>query len=294
MAISDIKTLRELTGAGFLDCKNALNNSGGDIQKAITWLKEKGISKASKKSGRIATEGIAKIFISNDKAIICEINAETDFVAKNEEFLQVCDKIGQTILNKEPKDLNEALKMKINNEQTTINDLLIQTIAKIGEKISLRRFQIIKKEQNQIFGFYIHKNQKIATINVLEGGDEVVAKNIAMHIAALNPKYMTMTDVNQQELEKELNFFKQEAIKQGKPEAIAIKIAQGRVEKNLSEVCLLKQEYVKENNVSVEKYLENNQAKLVFAKYYQVGEGIEKKEIDFASEVNSQIKSVNK
>ncbi len=291
MSAQNIKDLRERTGAGFLDCKKAWDATG-DVEKAIVWLKENGIAKAAKKSGRIAADGVINIVKSDKQALICEINSETDFVARNEKFLKLVDEISETLLKNDVNDPKEAVKLKL--KDSSIEESLIQMTSIIGEKISLRRFEKITKNDGQHFGVYIHHNKKVGTLTIIEGGNEEVAKNVAMHANALNPQYLSIEEMEKKEIDQKLKTLQDEAIKQGKPENIAIKIAQGRLNKELSEICLVKQEYVKGDGESVEKYLKTNNAKLINAIRFAVGEGIEKKVVDFATEVNSQIKASQK
>ena len=288
MAAQDIKTLRERTGAGFLDCKKAWDATG-DIEQAIIWLKENGIAKAAKKSGRIAADGVINIVTDNNVALICEVNSETDFVARNEKFLQLVSDISTSIVKSEVKTNEEVMSLKVND--MSIEQALVQMTSIIGEKISFRRFVKITKQDEESFGIYLHHNKKVGTITLVQGGTQEVAKNVSMHATALNPQYMALEDIDQEEINAKLKALEKEAIDQGKPAAIASKIAQGRLNKELAEICLPKQEYVKGDGISVEQYLNDNKASLVKVIRFAVGEGIEKQETDFASEVNSQIKA---
>ena len=285
---SDVKTLREKTGAGMLDCKKALEETKGDIAAACDWLREKGIAKASKKGDRIAAEGLSQIFVDGNKAVILEVNSETDFVAKNEEFQNFVNKIGETLLKSNAKTMDEALTLKVDNE--TINDLVVATIAKIGEKISFRRFKIVEKKDNENFGSYIHMGGKIASLVLIEGGNQEVAKEVAMHAAAMRPLYVNENEVPSDVLEKEKNIMRQELLNEGKPEDKIENILNGKVRKYYEEVCLANQIFVKaENKETVSKYLENNGAKLISMTRFEVGEGIEKRQENFAEEVMNQI-----
>ncbi len=285
---SDVKTLREKTGAGMLDCKKALEETKGDIAAACDWLREKGIAKASKKGDRIAAEGLSQIFVDGNKAVILEVNSETDFVAKNEEFQNFVNKIGETLLKSDAKTMDEALTLKVDNE--TINDLVVATIAKIGEKISFRRFKIVEKKDNENFGSYIHMGGKIASLVLIEGGNQEVAKEVAMHAAAMRPLYVNENEVPSDVLEKEKNIMRQELLNEGKPEDKIENILNGKVRKYYEEVCLANQIFVKaENKETVSKYLENNGAKLISMTRFEVGEGIEKRQENFAEEVMNQI-----
>ena len=190
---SDVKALRDMTGAGMLDCKKALAETNGDMDKAVDYLREKGISKAAKKADRIAAEGLANIYVSNNKAVIIEVNAETDFVAKNADFVKMVDTIGNAILNSEVSTLEEALN--VNVDGGSINDLIISTTATIGEKLSLRRIDVVTKNDEEVFGTYLHMGGKIASLVVVKGSDEAVAKDVAMQSAAMRPEYVCREEV---------------------------------------------------------------------------------------------------
>ncbi len=285
---SDVKTLREKTGAGMLDCKKALQENNGDLEAAITWLREKGIAKAQKKGDRIAAEGLAQIFTNGNQAVILEVNSETDFVAKNEEFRNFVNTLGNALLNSDVNTMDEALKLKVNDG--TVEDLVIAIIAKIGEKISFRRFQRVIKKDNENFGEYLHNGGKIASLVVIEGGNQEVAKEVAMHSAAMRPLYLNSASVPADVLEKEKEIMRQELLNEGKPADKIENILVGKVRKYYEEICLENQIFVKaENKETVSKYLENNGAKLISMVRFEVGEGMEKRQENFAEEVMSQI-----
>lgn len=284
---SDVKDLRERTGAGMLDCKKALDETKGDIEKAIDWLREKGISKALKKESRIAAEGLSEIVVNGNKAVVVEVNSETDFVAKNPEFKEFISIVSNAILNSDVTTMEDALNL--NTDKGTISEYLVNLIAKIGEKISFRRFEAITKSDNEVFGCYSHMGGKITVITVLEGNNEEVAKDVAMHVAAMNPSYMTREEVPSEVLEKEKNIIKEQAIAEGKPADIAEKMVNGRINKYYKEVCLLEQAFVKDPDLSVEAYAKNNSSTVKKVIRFAVGEGIEKRQDDFASEVMNQI-----
>ena len=285
---SDVKSLREKTGAGMLDCKKALEECGGSLDKAIDWLREKGIAKAAKKSDRIAAEGLSQIFIKDNKAVILEVNSETDFVSKNDEFKNFVDTIGNAILENDAKDMDSALKINVGNE--TLEDLIVSITAKIGEKISFRRFNVLEKNNNENFGSYLHMGGKIASLVLIEGGNSEVAKEVAMHAAAMRPLYVNSNEVPESVLEKEKEIMRQELLNEGKPADKIENILVGKVRKYYEDVCLENQIFVKaENKETVGKYLENNGAKLVTMIRFEVGEGIEKRQDDFAREVMNQI-----
>ena len=283
---SMVKELRETTGAGMLDCKKALEESNGNMEEAITWLREKGISKAAKKQTRIAAEGLALAKINGNKAIIVEVNSETDFVAKNEEFTSMVNTIADTVLNSEVTSVEDALKLE--SDGKTLEDLIVEKTSKIGEKLSFRRFEIVTKEDNQVFGIYSHMGGKIVALTTLDGSEEV-AKDIAMQIAAMRPLYLDRDSVPAEVLEKEKTVLKEQAINEGLDANKIDMIVNGRVNKYYEEVCLVDQMFIKENKTKVSKYVESNNSKIINFIRYEVGEGMEKREENFAEEVMKQI-----
>ena len=289
ISASLVKELRELTGAGMMDCKKALSETNGDITAATEWLREKGIAKANKKGSRIAAEGLANIYVKDNKAVILEVNSETDFVSKNEEFTSMIDTIGNAILNSDAKTLEEALNIPL--EEGTINDLIIAKTAKIGEKLSLRRVAVVEKTDEDNFGAYLHLGGRIAVLSVIKGGNEEIAKDVSMQAAAMKPQYVFKEDVPAEVVEKEKEILKTQAMEEGKPAEIAEKMVEGRINKFFKEICLTLQSFIKDGDVDVETYLKNNNATLVSMVRYEVGEGIEKKEENFAEEVMNQIKN---
>lgn len=288
ISASMVKDLREKTGAGMMDCKKALVETNGDMEKAIDYLREKGISKAAKKAERIAAEGLSNIYIKGNDAVVVELNSETDFVAKNAEFKELLDKIGNTILENNVTNLEEALNAKYGDE--TINDLIVNATAKIGEKISLRRFEKVTKTDSQVFGSYLHMGGKISSLTILEGGNEEVARDVAMQAAAMRPQYVNIESVPAEDLEREKNVIKEQVINEGKKPEFADKIVEGRIRKFYEETVLEEQAFIKDSGLSVKAYLSNNNATLVKLVKYEVGEGMEKRNDDFAAEVMSQIK----
>ena len=282
-----VKELRDLTNAGLSDCKKALEATNGNKEEAINWLREKGIAKAAKKSDRIAAEGIAAILVKGNDAAIIEVNSETDFVAKNDTFKALVNEILETLINSNAKTMEEALELK--TSEGTINDLIISKTATIGEKLSFRRFERITKKDNETFGSYIHMGGRIAVLTVVSDVTEEVAKDISMHAAAMKPLYVTKEEVPAEELEKERVVLKEQAMNEGKPAEIAEKMVEGRIRKYYEEICLEEQAFVKEPSMSVGKYASNNGGKIVSMTRYEVGEGIEKKEENFAEEVAKQI-----
>ena len=282
-----VKELRETTGAGMLDCKKALTETNGNMEEAITWLREKGISKAAKKQTRIAAEGLAKAVFNGNKAVIVEVNSETDFVAKNPEFTGLVEAIANAILNSGVKSMEEAMKLEVNGN--TIENLIVDKTATIGEKLSFRRFKLIEKEDNQVFGTYSHMGGKIVTLAVLEGTDEEVAKDVAMQIAAMRPLYLDKDSVPADRVEKEREILTEQAENEGLDANKLPMIVNGRLNKFYEEVCLLDQGFVKENKMKVSKYVESKNMKVLSFVRYEVGEGMEKKEENFADEVAKQI-----
>lgn len=288
ISASMVKDLREKTGAGMMDCKKALVECNGDMDKAIDYLREKGISKAAKKAERIAAEGLSNIYIKGNDAVVVELNSETDFVAKNSEFKELLDKIGNTILDSKVETMDDALNTKCGNE--TINELIVNATAKIGEKISLRRFEKVTKEDTQVFGSYLHMGGKISSLTVVDGDKEDVARDVAMQAAAMRPLYINIESVPAEDLEHEKAVIKEQVINEGKKPEFADKIVEGRLRKFYEETVLEEQAFVKDSNITVKTYLENNNSKLVKLVKYEVGEGMEKRNDDFAAEVMSQIK----
>ena len=285
---SDVKELREKTGAGMLDCKKALEETEGDMEKAIDWLREKGISKAAKKEGRVAAEGLCQIVTDGNKAVILEINSETDFVAKNEEFTKFVDYMANIILEQDFENNEDVLNYQDGSE--TVNDKLISIISKIGEKISFRRFAKIIKNDNEEFGTYKHMGGRIGSLVVLQDTTSEVAKDVAMHVAAMNPTAITRDEVPEDMIEREKHVIKEQVMQEGKPANIAEKMVAGRINKFYKEICLEEQAFVKDSSMTVLDYVKNNGGKIVSMIRFEVGEGIEKKEEDFAQEVMNQIK----
>ncbi|CDE95267.1 elongation factor Ts [Clostridium sp. CAG:914] len=286
ISASMVKELREISGAGMLDCKKALEATNGNMEEAITWLREKGISKAAKKQTRIAAEGLAHIEIKGNKAVIIEVNSETDFVAKNQEFVNLVKTIASTIIDNNVSTVEEALKLKAG--ENTLEELIIDKTSKIGEKISFRRFEIVEKEDTEVFGTYSHMGGKIAVLTRLTNNEEV-AKDVAMQAAAMRPLYLTREDVPSEVLEKERTILKEQAENEGLDPSKIDMIVNGRINKYYEEVCLIDQPFIKENKQKVSKYVESNGSKIISFTRYEVGEGIEKREENFAEEVMKQI-----
>lgn len=287
-----VKELREKSGAGMLDCKKALEATKGNIDEAIDWLREKGISKAAKKADRIAAEGLAAILVKGNDAAIVEVNSETDFVAKNDEFKDLVSKILEAIISNNANTVEEALNLEIDG--TTVNDLIVAKTAKIGEKLSLRRFTKVTKKDNEVFGEYIHMGGRIAVLTVVEGANEEVAKDVAMHAAAMRPSYVRREEVPSEEVEKEKAILTEQIINEGKPAEMAEKIVLGKINKYYSEICLEEQIFVKaEDKSTVAKFVKDNGGTITSMIRYEVGEGMEKRQDNFAEEVQSQINAAN-
>ena len=287
ISASLVKELREQTGAGMMDCKKALSECDGNLEAAVDWLREKGIAKAGKKEARIAAEGLADIFVNGNKAVIVEINAETDFVSKNDEFKELIKTVGETVLNSDAKTLEEANELA--TEEGTIRDLMIAKTSKIGEKLDFRRLAVIEKNDDENFGTYLHMGGKIAVVTVVKGANEEVAKDVAMQAAAMKPKYVFKEDVPSDEVAREREVLKEQAMNEGKPAEIAEKMVEGRLNKYFKEICLSMQAFIKDGDIDVTKYVTNNGGELVGMTMFSVGEGIEKRSDNFAEEVMAQI-----
>lgn len=285
---SMVKDLRELTGAGMMDCKKALAETNGNMDEAVNYLREKGIAKSAKKEARIAAEGLASIFVDGNKAVILEVNSETDFVSKNEEFISMIDIIGETLLKSDVNTVEEA--KDLTTPDGTIGELIVNKIAKIGEKLSLRRFAIVNKNDDEFFGSYIHMGGKIAALTVIKGASEAVAKDVAMQAAAMKPLYCFPSEVPADVLDNEKTVLKEQAMNEGKPADIAEKMVEGRIKKFYKEICLSEQPFIKDGDVSVEKYVTNNGGEIKSMIRYEVGEGMEKRNDNFAEEVMNQVK----
>ncbi|MEH7650922.1 translation elongation factor Ts [Bacillus safensis] len=285
-----VKELRQKTGAGMMDCKKALTETDGDIEKAIDLLREKGIAKAAKKADRIAAEGLTLIKTDGNTGVILEVNSETDFVAKNEGFQALLNELANHLLAAKPATIEEAHASKMENG-STVEEHITSAIAKIGEKITLRRFSVITKEDNAAFGSYLHMGGRIGVLAVLNGTtDEELARDIAMHVAAVNPKYISRDQVSEEEANREREVLTQQALQEGKPENIVAKMVEGRLNKFFEEICLLDQAFVKNPDEKVKQVVAAKNATVQTYVRYEVGEGIEKRQDNFAEEVMSQVK----
>ncbi len=285
---SMVKELREVSGAGMMDCKKALSETNGNMEEAINYLREKGIAKSVKKESRIAAEGLANIYVDGDKAVILEVNSETDFVSKNEEFKGMIDTIGKTILASGVHTLEEANELA--TDEGTIKDLIVSKVAKIGEKLSFRRFEYVEKSADEEFGAYIHLGGKIAVLTVVKGASSDVAKDVAMQAAAMKPLYVFPNEVPADVLDNEKAVLKEQAMNEGKPAEIAEKMVEGRLKKFYKEICLNEQVFIKDNDISVGEFVKRNGGEIVKMIRYEVGEGMEKRNDNFAEEVMSQVK----
>ena len=285
-----VKELREKTGAGMMDCKKALVETDGNIDAAIDLLREKGLSSAAKKADRIAAEGTTYILSEGNEAVILEVNAETDFVAKNDKFQTLVSELAQQILAAKPESVEAALEVK-NAEGVKIADQISTAVATIGEKITLRRFEIKTKNDSDAFGSYLHMGGRIGVLVVLEGStDEAAAKDVAMHIAAINPKYVSRDEVSEEEIAHERKILTEQALNEGKPENIVAKMVEGRLGKYFEEICLLDQTFVKNSDQKVRDFVKSTGGNVTSFVRYAVGEGIEKREDNFAEEVMNQVK----
>ena len=287
-----IKNLRERTGAGMLDCKKALVECNGDIDKATDWLREKGIAKAAKKADRIAAEGLTTIAVDGNYALICEVNSETDFVAKNEKFINFVNDVATAALKAKASTLEEALNAPLNG--ATVNDAIVANTATIGEKLSLRRVVLVEKSDNDAFGSYLHMGGKIGAVVVLANTNNVdAAKDVAMHVAASSPLYTNTTDIPASEVEKELHIQKMAAQNdeklKGKPEAALTKILEGKINKWKAEISLVEQPFVKDPSLTVGKFVAKSNASVKTFVRFAVGEGLQKREDNFAEEVMNQV-----
>ncbi|MGX8834401.1 translation elongation factor Ts [Amedibacillus sp. YH-ame6] len=286
-----VKELRETTGAGMMDCKKALTECDGDMQKSIDWLREKGIAKAAKKSDRIAAEGLSRVATDGNVGVVFEVNSETDFVAKNEQFLGLLDTVQNVLLTQKPADLDAALACTVDG--TSVADIVTTATATIGEKISLRRIAVVEKADDEFFGSYIHMGGKISALVVLKGKEDAkVAKDLAMQVASMNPQFVNRDEMPKEVVEHEravqVEIVKNDEKLANKPEKVLAGIIEGKVSKNLKDLCLVEQEFFLNPDQKVAQYLKESSADVVSFVRYAVGEGIEKREDNFAEEVMSQ------
>ena len=273
-----VKELRDLTSAGMMDCKKALQECDGDIEKAVLWLREKGIAKAQNKSGRTSAEGLTKVVTDGNRAVLIEVNSETDFVAKNDQFTSLLDKISSAILSSNVKSGDNINDLIVGEE--TVSELVINATATIGENIQFRRFEVIEKTSEEIFGSYMHMGGKISSLAILEHANEEVAKDIAMQVASMNPQFISRNEMDDAFVSQERNVQKEIAMNDdtlsGKPEKVLEGIIEGRLSKTLKDISLVDQDFFREADLSVGKYLEQHSASVVRFVRYMVGEGIDK------------------
>ena len=292
ISASMVRDLREKTGAGMMDCKKALTETDGDMEKAIEYLREKGITKAAKKSDRVAAEGLVLAYVSEDAKVgaAVEVNSETDFVAKNEEFRTFVESVAKQVALNNPADVEALLNEdSIEMPGKKVSEVLIEKVAKIGENLTIRRFARFEATDG-IVEKYIHGDGKIAVLVNMKNADSELAKDICMQIAAAKPEFLNEEAVPAERLNKEMEILKAQAMNEGKPEEIAEKIVKGRVGKFYSEICLVDQEFVKNPDMKIKDLLASKGAEIVEFARLEKGEGIEKKEETFAEEVMKQIK----
>ena len=284
-----VKQLREKTGAGMMDCKKVLTETDGDMEKAAELLRERGIAKAAKKSGRIAAEGLVAAYVTEDKKVgaVVEVNAETDFVAKNEEFKAFVADVAEIVVKTNPADVAALLETEYKGTGKKVQEVLTEKIATIGENMTIRRFA--RFESEGLVESYIHGDGKIAVLVDFKKGDSELAKDICMQIAAVRPEYLSREDVPAEAVSKEMEILKAQAMNEGKPAEIAEKMVQGRIGKFYSEVCLLDQEFVKDSSMKVGALIQSKGAEMVRFARFEKGEGIEKVEENFAEEVMKQL-----
>ncbi|MHC5227486.1 translation elongation factor Ts [Enterococcus sp. LJL99] len=284
-----VKELRDMTGVGMMDAKRALVEVEGNMDAAVDYLREKGMAKAAKKNDRVAAEGLANVATNGNFAAIVEVNSETDFVSKNEMFQDLVKKIATEIATNKPKSMEEALALK--TDKGTIESEIIEATTVIGERINFRRFELVEKADNAAFGSYLHMGGRIAVLTVLDGTtDEEVAKDVAMHVAAINPRYVDESQIPAAELEHEKAILSEQALNEGKPANIVEKMVIGRLNKFKAEISLVDQPFVKDPDMTVEKYVASKGATVKSFTRFEVGEGIEKREDNFVDEVMSQVK----
>ncbi|MGL5041672.1 MAG: translation elongation factor Ts [Culicoidibacterales bacterium] len=283
-----VKELRAKTGAGILDCKKALTETNGNIEEASVWLRENGLVKAAKKNDRIAAEGLCGIKSNDTHAVIYEVNAETDFVSKNDKFLELMNTVGDILLKNNPKTVEEALTVTADNQ--TLAEIIVHAISVIGEKITLRRFEVLEKKGDEAFGIYLHMGGRIASLTLVENAGEAVAKDVAMHVAAINPLAISRNDLPAEVVGAKQAELTAAVAEENKPANIAEKIIEGRMTKFFSDSVMIEQDFVKNPDVKVGAYLSENNGTVIKYVRYGVGEGIEKEEIDFAAEVMSQVR----
>ena len=288
---AQVKELRDKTGAGMMDCKKALTETDGDLAKAIDWLREKGISKAAKKADRVAAEGLTRAVVNGNRAVVFEVNSETDFVAKNEQFLELLSVLSDVLVNSTVKNLEEALALDVNGK--TVEALVVDATATIGEKITLRRVEVLEKTDAEVFGSYVHMGGKISVIAKLSATDDAdVAKDMAMQVASMNPSYISRNhmpaDFIEHERKIQTEIIKNDEALASKPEGVLKGILEGRLSKSLQDSSLVDQLFFKDQDKKVADVVKAAKTEVLAFVRYAVGEGIEKKADNFAEEVLNQ------
>ena len=283
-----VKELRDMTGVGMMDAKKALVEVEGDIDKAVDFLREKGLAKAAKKADRIAAEGVTATYVDGNTAALIELNSETDFVAKNDKFQALVATVVKAIAEAKPATMEEALAVKVGDK--TIEELILEGTTVIGEKLSLRRFEVLTKADGDAFGEYLHMGGRIGVLTVIEGSDDsVAAKDVAMHVAAINPRYVSREDVSEEDYKHEEKIQTEIALNEGKPANIGEKMIKGRMNKHLAEISLTEQAFVKNPDQTVAEFVASKGGKVKTFVRYEVGEGMEKRQDNFADEVAAQM-----
>ena len=283
-----VKELRDMTGVGMMDAKKALVEVEGDIDKAVDFLREKGLAKAAKKADRIAAEGVTATYVDGNTAALIELNSETDFVAKNDKFQALVATVVKAIAEAKPATMEEALAVKVGDK--TIEELILEGTTIIGEKLSLRRFEVLSKADGDAFGEYLHMGGRIGVLTVIEGSDDsVAAKDVAMHVAAINPRYVSREDVSEEDYKHEEKIQTEIALNEGKPANIVEKMIKGRMNKYLAEISLTEQAFVKNPDQTVAEFVASKGGKVKTFVRYEVGEGMEKRQDNFADEVAAQM-----
>ncbi len=283
-----VKELRDMTGVGMMDAKKALVEVEGDIDKAADFLREKGLVKAAKKADRIASEGVTATYVDGNTAALIELNSETDFVAKNDKFQALVATVVKAIAQAKPATMEEALAVKVGDK--TIEELILEGTTVIGEKLSLRRFEVLSKADSDAFGEYLHMGGRIGVLTVIEGSDDsVAAKDVAMHVAAINPRYVSREDVSEEDYKNEEKNQTEIALNEGKPANIVEKMIKGRMNKYLAKISLIEQAFVKNPDQTVAEFVASKGGKVKTFVRYEVGEGMEKRQDNFADEVAAQM-----
>ena len=286
ISASLVKELRERTGAGMMECKKALVETGGDLEAAIEHMRKAGLAKADKKAGRVAAEGLVAMAVSEDgrRGAMVEVNCETDFVAGGDDFRNFARQVADLVLEHEPSDLEALAQLPLGG--STVEEVRRGLVARIGENIGIRRFEVLESEGR--LGQYLH-GTRIGVLTALKGGDDALAKQVAMHVAASNPNYVSDSDVPSDQIDKEREILSDQARQEGKPDEIVAKMVEGRLRKWLAEITLVGQPFIMDTDQTVGKLLKSAGAEVTDFIRYEVGEGIEKKEDDFVAEVMAQV-----